>query len=97
MKVSKIEVEHIAKLAKLDLDSAEKDLYTEQFNVILDYIHRLNELELESVEPTTHVQFLKNVFRKDEVKRSGVEFLKMALEAAPERENTFFKVPAVIE
>lgn len=61
MNVSRKEVEHVAALARLALSEEEKNLYTGQFNVILDYINRLNELNLENIDPMTHVQQLRNV------------------------------------
>ncbi len=97
MKVSKKEVEHVAKLARLNLSEEEKDLYTEQFNHILDYIHRMNELDLGSIQETPYVQPSGGALRKDEARKSPPEFLKEVLEEAPEGENGFFKVPPVLE
>lgn len=97
LSVSKKEVEHIAALARLGLTEKEKKLYTEQFNIILEYIHRLNELKLNEIEPTAHVQQLKNVLREDCARNSPKELLHKVLKEAPEQENGYFLVPAVIE
>lgn len=97
MSVSKKEVEHIAALARLGLTEGEKKLYTEQFNMILEYIHRLDELKLEGIEPTAHVQQLKNVLREDRAENSSAELIRHVLEAAPRQEKGYFLVPPVIE
>ncbi len=88
------DVEHIAKLAKLEFTDAEKEKFTYQMNKILDYMEQLNTLNTENVEPLSHVIELSNVFRADEVKY-GVS-TEEALKNAPEKNEQFFKVPKVI-
>lgn len=88
------DVEHIAKLAKLEFTDAEKEKFTHQMNKILDYMEKLNTLDTSSVEPLSHVIELSNVFRADEVKL-GVS-TEEALKNAPEKNEQFFKVPKVI-
>ena len=97
MRVSVKEVEYVASLARLDLLPEEKDSITQQFNVILDYIQRLKELNLSGVEPTTHVQQLKNVFREDRSEGKNKELLRDVLAGAPEKVGGLFKVPPIIE
>jgi len=97
MSVSRKEVEYVASLARLDLLPEEKESLTQQFNVILDYIQRLKELNLSGVEPTTHVQQLKNVFREDRSEEKGRDLLPEVLEEAPDSARGLFKVPPVIE
>ncbi len=97
MKVNKKEVEHVAALARLTFSPEELELYTEQFNDILEYINRLNEVDLENVEPTSHVQPLKNVLREDCVVTSDEELRQSVLQEAPEVEHGFFKVPTIID
>ncbi len=97
MNVKVSDVEHVAALARLNLTSQEKVLYTRQFNDILQHIDRLNKLDLDQVEPTTYVQPIHNVFRSDEEVASRKELLNEVLQEAPERENGLFKVPPVIE
>jgi aspartyl-tRNA(Asn)/glutamyl-tRNA(Gln) amidotransferase subunit C len=94
MSVTIKDVEHIAKLAKLEFTEAEKGKYTHQLNQILEYMEQLNTLDTSKVEPLSHVIELGNVFRPDEVK-SGVS-TKEALKNAPVRTEQFFKVPKVI-
>jgi aspartyl-tRNA(Asn)/glutamyl-tRNA(Gln) amidotransferase subunit C len=95
MAVTIKDVEHIAKLAKLEFTDAEKEKFTSQLNKILEYVEQLNKLNTDNVEPLSHVIELNNVFRSDEVKL-GVETPE-ALKNAPSKTEKFFKVPKVIE
>ena len=61
------DVEHIAKLAKLEFTEAEKEKFTHQMNQILEYMKQLNRIDTSNVEPLSHVIELSNVFRSDEV------------------------------
>jgi aspartyl-tRNA(Asn)/glutamyl-tRNA(Gln) amidotransferase subunit C len=88
------DVEHIAKLAKLEFNEEEKAKFTEQFNEILAFMEKLNKLDTSNVEPLSHVIELENVFREDEVKPS--EPTEEALKNAPAKTDKFFKVPKVI-
>lgn len=88
-------VEHIAKLAKLEFNEDEKAKFTEQFNEILAFMEKLNELDTSKVEPLSHVIELRNVFREDVVKPSLPT--EEALKNAPSKTEKFFKVPKVID
>lgn len=88
------DVEHIAKLAKLEFTDAEKEKFTHQLNQILEYVEQMNKLDTSRVEPLSHVIELSNVFRVDEVKQ-GVS-TEEALKNAPSKTEEFFKVPKVI-
>ncbi|MEJ2243193.1 MAG: Asp-tRNA(Asn)/Glu-tRNA(Gln) amidotransferase subunit GatC [Candidatus Bathyarchaeota archaeon] len=92
--LSKKDVEHVAWLARIQLSEEEKELFTEQFNDILDYFKKIDEINTESVEPTYHVLDLQNVTRKDEVvpSLSTEEALKMA----PKKQKKFFKAPRIV-
>jgi len=88
-------VEHIAQLGRLHLSDAEKESLTRDLNNILTYVDKISELDTSNVQPTSHMLPLKNVVRADEVKPSpGPEVM---LANAPERVDSFFKVPAIIE
>ena len=95
MKISTKEVEYVAKLARLQLNDQEKEVFTQQLDSILEYMEKLNELDTENVSPTFHVLPLNNVMREDEVKDSQLQ--KDMLANAPERDDNFFVVPKVIE
>ena len=95
MAVTIKDVEHIAKLAKLQFSEEEKVKFTEKFNDILAFIEKMNELDTSQVEPLSHVIELDNVFREDVVKPSLPT--EDALKNAPAKTERFFKVPKVID
>jgi aspartyl-tRNA(Asn)/glutamyl-tRNA(Gln) amidotransferase subunit C len=89
------DVEHVAKLARLELSEQEKQTFTEQMNAILKYAEQLNELNTDHVEPTSHPVPLVNVMRED-VSRPSLSIDKVMLNA-PDEEDGQIKVPAVLE
>lgn len=95
MSITNQDVQHVAKLARLNLSADEEQKFTEQLNAILQYAEKLNELDTDGVEPTTHVLPVSNVMRED-VKRESLPVEKVMLNA-PEEEDGQFKVPAVLE
>lgn len=94
MKLSKEEVLKIANLARLELSSDETEKYATQLSSILDYVEKLNELDVKDIEPTAHAVSVSTPFRKDEVVID--ETREKSLQNAPDREDDFFKVPKVI-
>lgn len=88
------QVEHVALLARLELNEAEKDIYVNQLNDILVYMQMLNELNTENVTPTAHVLPLSNIFRQDEVGQHMP--VEKVLNNAPEKKEQFFKVPRIV-
>lgn len=94
MAVTVKDVEHIAKLARLEFSNEEKQEFTHQLNEILAYVGQLNKLDTSNVEPLSHVVELNNVFREDEVKQGLTP--EEALQNAPSKSERFFKVPKVI-
>lgn len=97
MQLTKQEIQHIAKLARLELSDAEFEKYGGQLSAVLDYIDQLKEVDVRGVEPTAQVTGLENVLREDEVKDWDVKEIAEALADAPEREERFIKVKRVIE
>ncbi|NBI29965.1 Asp-tRNA(Asn)/Glu-tRNA(Gln) amidotransferase subunit GatC [Chengkuizengella marina] len=95
MSISIKDVEHVAKLARLDLNEKEKNQFTKQLNAILQYAEKLNELDTDNIQPTTHVLELTNVMREDETRESLP--LKKVFLNAPEEEDGQIRVPAVLE
>ncbi|MFD0673903.1 Asp-tRNA(Asn)/Glu-tRNA(Gln) amidotransferase subunit GatC [Cohnella sp. GCM10027633] len=95
MSISIKDVEHVANLARLELSDADKEQFAGQLNAILKYAEKLNELNTDGVEPTSHVLPLANVMREDAVKPSLP--IDKAMLNAPEEEEGHFKVPAVLE
>ncbi len=87
------DVEHVAKLARLELTEEEKELYTKQLGDVLKYVDQMNEVDTSNVKPMTQVIDFVNVMREDKV---VYEHTKEELMAnAPEEENGFFKVPKI--
>ncbi|MBB3112176.1 aspartyl-tRNA(Asn)/glutamyl-tRNA(Gln) amidotransferase subunit C [Paenibacillus phyllosphaerae] len=95
MSITLKDVEHVAKLARLTLTEQEKEQFTGQLNAILKYAEKLNELNTDDVEPTSHVLPVTNVMRDDVVRESVP--VETALKNAPDDEDGQFKVPAVLE
>ena len=95
MRITKEEVEHVAKLARLAVTEEEKERYSQQLSNILTYIEKLKELDTSKVDPTSHVLPMKNVFREDEVRPSLPR--EEILKNAPDRTEEFFRVPKIIE
>ena len=97
MKLSKKEIQHIAKLAQLDLSDKELKLYGGQLSGILGYIDMLKEVDTTSVEPTAQVTGLVNALREDEVQIWEKEETREALNEAPELKNGQVKVKRVLD
>lgn len=94
MKLTREEVRHVAKLARLDLTDAEVDRMTGQLDAILTYVAKLDELETTGVVATTHTQQVVNAFRDDAVRPSLPR--EQALANGPEQNGESFVVPRVI-
>ena len=91
MAISRDEVLHVARLARLELTDDEVERFTEQLSAILEAVAKVSELDLSDVEPTAHPLDVVNVWADDEPQPSLP--LDEALANAPDRENGFFKVP----
>jgi aspartyl-tRNA(Asn)/glutamyl-tRNA(Gln) amidotransferase subunit C len=95
MQISKQEVEHVARLARLELTEAEKEAFSKQLSSILAYVEKLKGLNTEGVEPTATVLDQANVFREDKSRPSLP--VEKALANAPESEGGHFSVPRILE
>ncbi|MGE5530406.1 MAG: Asp-tRNA(Asn)/Glu-tRNA(Gln) amidotransferase subunit GatC [Patescibacteria group bacterium] len=93
--LSRAEVDHVARLARLSLSEAEREMFTSQLNQILAYVAKLRELDVAGVEPTAFAVPLENVFRPDDVRPSYGRDEMLA--NAPERAGDYFKVPRILE
>jgi aspartyl-tRNA(Asn)/glutamyl-tRNA(Gln) amidotransferase subunit C len=92
MAITREDVLHVARLARLALTEEEIERLGSQLNAILDAVGKVAELELEDVEPTSHPLALVNVWAEDEPRPSLP--LESALANVPERDGDFFRVPA---
>lgn len=89
------EVEHIARLARLELSPEQKDRYRQQLSAILDYIAKLRELDTADVPPTAGGGLDRMVLRQD-ISRPSLSTQDL-LKNAPEAEDNQFKIPPVFE
>lgn len=95
MPVSAEDVNKISKLAKLKFSEEEKKKLQNDMNRILDYMDKINELDLSKVEPLENINETENVFREDKPRHTITQ--KEALRNAPSKTDKFFKVPKVIK
>jgi len=95
MEISKELVEHVAKLARLEVSEDEKAMFARQLSAILTYMDQLKEVDTEGVEPTATVLPTENVFREDAVKPSLTQ--ERALANAPDQADGLFRVPKILE
>lgn len=92
--ISKQDVEYVARLARLELTEAEKDKFTGQLEQILEHAAKIKEIDTTSVQPTSHVVPVKNVFRED--KAGPTLTREEALSNAPAKEDGAFVVPKIV-
>jgi aspartyl-tRNA(Asn)/glutamyl-tRNA(Gln) amidotransferase subunit C len=90
-----IDVDHVARLARLALTPEEKERFRRQLGLILEHAEKVREVAADDVPPTSHPVPRSNVFRADEVTPSLSH--EEALAGAPEVERERFKVPRIVE
>jgi aspartyl-tRNA(Asn)/glutamyl-tRNA(Gln) amidotransferase subunit C len=93
MAITRDQVLHVARLARLELSEEDVERFGEQLSAILEAVGKVAELDLEDVQPTSHPLELANVFGEDEPQPSLTR--DEALANAPDPEDGFFGVPAV--
>ncbi len=99
MALTKKEVEKIAELARLGISEEEKEKFAEDLSLVLGYVDKLSEVNVEKIEPMTGGTNLESVTRKDdETKDIATDEMKAdILAAAPDKENGYFKVPSILK
>jgi aspartyl-tRNA(Asn)/glutamyl-tRNA(Gln) amidotransferase subunit C len=90
--IERDQVLHVARLARLRLTDEEIERMSRELSTILDHIEKINELDLDDVEPTSHVIDVENVLRPDEPRPSLPR--ERALEPAPDATEDGFRVPS---
>lgn len=95
MSLSLQEVEHIAKLARLELTEEQKARYRQQLEAILDHVAKLQELDTKDVPPTASVSVGQMLLRADE-SRPGLSKADL-LKNAPKQDDGQFQIPPVFE
>ena len=90
--IDREQVLHVARLARLRLTEDEIESMTGELSSVLDHIEKIGELDLDGVEPTSHVVELENVLRPDEPRPSLPR--EVALAEAPDSDGIGFRVPS---
>jgi len=94
-KVDSKTVEHVAKLARLELTDEEKKKFTKQLADVLDAFKKINEVDTKGVEPSFHPQELKNDWREDKVEKWKWQPFG-PLDNTTHKEGKFFKGPKIV-
>jgi aspartyl-tRNA(Asn)/glutamyl-tRNA(Gln) amidotransferase subunit C len=95
MLISLEDVDHVATLARLGLSQSERETLRTQLSSILAYVEMLSELDTSTVTPASQVIRLENVKRPD-TRRAGLS-LEDVMANAPDRQDDYFRVPAVLD
>jgi aspartyl-tRNA(Asn)/glutamyl-tRNA(Gln) amidotransferase subunit C len=90
--IDREQVLHVARLARLELTDQDVERMSGELSGILEHVERMNELDLEGVEPTAHVVALENVLRADAPRPSWTR--ERILEPAPDPADGAFRVPS---
>jgi aspartyl-tRNA(Asn)/glutamyl-tRNA(Gln) amidotransferase subunit C len=90
--IDRDQVLHVARLARLKLTEEEVEKMASELSGILEHVEHINELDLERVEPTSHVVAVENVLRPDEPRPSWSP--EEVLERAPDPAGGAFRVPS---
>jgi len=93
-KLSKQDVEHVAKLARLELTEVEIEQFSKELTSVLDMANSLSEVDIGELAETAHVTGLENVTRGDKVKEQLT--IEESLANAPAKDGRYFKVPKVL-
>jgi aspartyl-tRNA(Asn)/glutamyl-tRNA(Gln) amidotransferase subunit C len=91
----KMDIEKVARLARLELSEEDKVTFRNQLEQILTYMEQLNRLDTTGVEPTSHAIPIHNAFREDETRPSFPR--EEVLNISPDQENGHLRVPRIIE
>ena len=91
--ITKEDVKHVAKLARLELTEEEIEKYSIQLGSILEYVQQMNEVDTTGIEPMPHAIPVTNVMRDDVVKYEQTK--EELMKNAPYEEDGFFRVPKI--
>jgi len=94
--ISKKEVQHIAKLARLGLTEKEIEKMQKELSSILDYFEKLKKVDISKVKPTSHSIEIENVMRSDEVRSMKSEARSKIIERAPDTKDGYLKVKSIL-
>ncbi|MFH1461303.1 MAG: Asp-tRNA(Asn)/Glu-tRNA(Gln) amidotransferase subunit GatC [Patescibacteria group bacterium] len=94
--ITKKQIEHVAKLARLGLAEKEKQKFKKELSAILDFVNQLNQVEADKVAPTAQVTGLENISRQDKARAKTKQEIDKLLSLAPETKGRYVKVKAVL-
>lgn len=95
-KLTKADVLHIAKLAKIEINDEEVEKYSKQLSSVVDYFSALSEVDTKNIEPTSQTTGLENVTRSDLVKTENCLTQDEAVSGTENIYNGYFKVKAIL-
>ncbi len=97
--ISKKQVEHIAKLARIELTEEEKEKFTKELSSILDYVEQLDKVDVAKIKGISQVTGLENVTREDEQQKieNRKQKVEKLLKEAPSKKGDYIKVPKILE
>ncbi|MCH2656714.1 MAG: Asp-tRNA(Asn)/Glu-tRNA(Gln) amidotransferase subunit GatC [Dehalococcoidia bacterium] len=95
MTISKEQVQHLAKLARIEITDSEVRILASQLSDILEHFEALEDVDTKDIAPTAHPAPLRNIMRTDEVEDSLSK--EDVLQLAPETEDGLIRVRAVLE
>jgi aspartyl-tRNA(Asn)/glutamyl-tRNA(Gln) amidotransferase subunit C len=96
MSLSKQQVEHVAKLARLGLTEKEKEKFRKELSAILDFVEKLKEVDTAKIEPIAHITGLENAMREDCQMEVSDDQSEKLLKLTPKRKDGYVKVKAVL-
>lgn len=94
--ISKQEVEHIARLARLELTEAEVEKMQKELANILEYVEVLKGVDVSKVESTSHPVRLENVMREDKIGTQAPDTAESIKDQFPDREGDYLRVKGVL-
>ena len=94
--LSKKEVEHIAKLARISLTEKEIEKFQKELSSILEYVEKLKGVDITHAKPTSHSIFLENVMREDKPTSLAPESKKKLIEKFPDTEKGYLKTKSIL-
>lgn len=94
--LTKEEILNIATLARIGLDEKDIEKYQRELSKILDYFNKLNELNVDNIEPIGHITGMQDVFRSDNQQDSDPAEKVNILKNAPETKEGYIKVKSVL-
>jgi len=95
--ISKKDVKHIAKLARLGLSEKEMEKMEKELSSILEYFEKLKEVDVSKIEPTFHSVPIENVMREDEINAKRETQSAKLLYLAPETKDGYLKVKSIFK